>query len=280
MVDIETYKIQTADFSGKDVASMPDNPSADGYTSAELKAGFDKAVKEVVTPKHNGIITTMKSTDGAGNIGATAVKTGGATTVQGILSELKTDTDTALAAKFDNADVNTSATLGSTTDKVPSEYTVSQAMASAGYGDMLKSVYDTGNNGKVDISENAEKLGGELPAYYAKQSKVEETSNGTITVIAGSVIYSGWQRRNGWVRIAVMVAGIGIAHNAAFGNIIGAYGLPNITNFIGACRLANGAYMPCVIDIDTTTGQMKARNNSASTMTDLAFDVTVPAKTV
>lgn len=33
-----------------------------------------------------------------------------------------------------------------------------------GNGDMLQSVYDTNNNGKVDDSE---KLGGQLPSYYA-----------------------------------------------------------------------------------------------------------------
>ncbi|WP_206460242.1 hypothetical protein [Anaerovorax sp. IOR16] len=36
-------------------------------------------------------------------------------------------------------------------------------------GDMIKSVYDTDNNGIVD---NAEKLGGQLPTYYAKQSDI------------------------------------------------------------------------------------------------------------
>lgn len=36
-----------------------------------------------------------------------------------------------------------------------------------GSGDMHKSVYDINDNGKVDTAENAEKLGGQLPAYYA-----------------------------------------------------------------------------------------------------------------
>lgn len=42
-----------------------------------------------------------------------------------------------------------------------------------GAGDMAKSVYDTNNNGKVDIAEDAEKLGGQLPSYYAKQSDMD-----------------------------------------------------------------------------------------------------------
>lgn len=39
----------------------------------------------------------------------------------------------------------------------------------AGSGDMLKSVYDTDNSGVVD---NAEKLGGELPAHYATATEL------------------------------------------------------------------------------------------------------------
>ncbi|GAA0735756.1 hypothetical protein [Clostridium oceanicum] len=40
-------------------------------------------------------------------------------------------------------------------------------LGDAGYGDMLKSVYDKNNNGKVDVSENAEKLGGKSPGDFA-----------------------------------------------------------------------------------------------------------------
>lgn len=42
-------------------------------------------------------------------------------------------------------------------------------MEDLGAGDMLKSVYDTNSNGIVD---NAEKLGGNLPSYYAKASDI------------------------------------------------------------------------------------------------------------
>lgn len=39
-------------------------------------------------------------------------------------------------------------------------------------GDMVKSVYDTNNNGKVDNADNSDKLGGQLPEYYAKAEDV------------------------------------------------------------------------------------------------------------
>ena len=127
---------------------------------------------------------------------------------------------------------------------------------------------------------DASKLGSQIPAYYAKQSKVEETTSGTITVTAGTTFLASWQRRNGWVRLGLIVIGIGVGHNVPFANIIGTNGLPNAPIISGQCRLSNGTYMPCIIDIDTITGQIKARNNSASTMADVTFDVTVPAKNV
>lgn len=46
-------------------------------------------------------------------------------------------------------------------------------VAGDGVGDMLKSTYDANGNGIVD---NAEKLGGNAPAYYAAQTDVTALS--------------------------------------------------------------------------------------------------------
>lgn len=45
-------------------------------------------------------------------------------------------------------------------------------MGNLGGGDMLKSAYDTNNNGQVDKADNADKLGGELPSAYTKNSEL------------------------------------------------------------------------------------------------------------
>ncbi len=51
-------------------------------------------------------------------------------------------------------------------------------MGNLGGGDMLKSAYDTNNDGKVDKANaadtagDAEKLGGQLPEYYAKKAEL------------------------------------------------------------------------------------------------------------
>lgn len=49
-------------------------------------------------------------------------------------------------------------------------------MSNYGAGDMLKSTYDTNNNGKVDHADtaaNALKFGGQLPAYYATAAELQ-----------------------------------------------------------------------------------------------------------
>lgn len=45
-------------------------------------------------------------------------------------------------------------------------------MGNLGGGDMMKSAYDTNDNGKVDNADNADKLGGESPSAYVKQSEI------------------------------------------------------------------------------------------------------------
>ena len=46
-------------------------------------------------------------------------------------------------------------------------------MGNLGYGDMLKSEYDTDNNGKVDNADNADKLNGQSADYYAKATDIK-----------------------------------------------------------------------------------------------------------
>lgn len=45
-------------------------------------------------------------------------------------------------------------------------------MKNLGAGDMLKSVYDIDNNGQVDRADDADKLGGQAPGYYAKAADI------------------------------------------------------------------------------------------------------------
>lgn len=45
-----------------------------------------------------------------------------------------------------------------------------------GAGDMLKSIYDTNDDGKVNKADDADKFGGQQPAYYAKATDIPDIS--------------------------------------------------------------------------------------------------------
>lgn len=51
---------------------------------------------------------------------------------------------------------------------------LSDSMSNLGYGDMLKTTYDTDDNGKVDNADNADKLDGQSSSYYAKATDITE----------------------------------------------------------------------------------------------------------
>lgn len=56
---LEDMKIKDKDFIGKDVASLPVHPSAEGMSASALQAAFDRAVKAVVVPKFNGFLDEL-----------------------------------------------------------------------------------------------------------------------------------------------------------------------------------------------------------------------------
>lgn len=74
---------------------------------------------------------------------------------------------------------------GMSVTDVMSQKAVTDELNKKGNGDMLKSVYDKNNNGVVD---DAEKLGEQLPAYYAKEAEVFKKTGGTIN---GNVTVTG-----------------------------------------------------------------------------------------
>ena len=79
------------------------------------------------------------------------------------------DTDKALSAAQGKA-------LKSAIDKITGD------MGELGGGDMMKATYDTDDDGVVD---NAAKLGGQAPAYYAVAETVNTALSGKVDVIAG-----------------------------------------------------------------------------------------------
>lgn len=87
--------------------------------------------------------------------------------------------NTPIIPEFTETEIIDNLTSGSTTAALSANQgmvldnkitALSNAMGEAGYGDMLKATYDADGDGTVDDSE---KLGGQLPSYYATASELQ-----------------------------------------------------------------------------------------------------------
>lgn len=128
----------------------------------------------------NQILIRRKTTTGAPALGDLAIYEGAINTFDNTL-HYKKDAGTIMTFKV-SADIIAdllagsytftgqpkapTAAPGTNTTQIATTAFVIAAMAGAGAGDMLKSVYDTTNNGKVDLAENSELLGGNNAAYF------------------------------------------------------------------------------------------------------------------
>lgn len=87
MSNISDNKILDTDFSGKDIESISEDTVVG--RAEWLKARFDSAAKEVITPKVNGLIDALLSEEAAGQIGAAPLMEGSEATVAGQMAFLK-----------------------------------------------------------------------------------------------------------------------------------------------------------------------------------------------
>lgn len=85
---IGDLKFQPSNFTGNDIASLPDRPGDAGMTAAQLKARFDQIPKMMVAlGNFNGLIDALKASGGASEIGAVNEDVGG-DNVQDVLDAL------------------------------------------------------------------------------------------------------------------------------------------------------------------------------------------------
>lgn len=86
---IKDLKFNSADFSGKDISSLPDRPGDSGITGAELKARFDQIPKMMVAlGGFNSLIDELNGNNGAENIGVSPIEGAQGATVQAVLGEM------------------------------------------------------------------------------------------------------------------------------------------------------------------------------------------------
>jgi len=123
----------------------------------------------------NVIQVKRKTTTGVPSLAQLAIGEGCINTVDNTL-HYKKDASTILTWKV-SADILASPALTGTptaptasantnTTQIATTAFVMAALAGAGTGDMLKSVYDTNDNGRVDTADNALLLGGNNSAYF------------------------------------------------------------------------------------------------------------------
>ena len=142
---LDTHKIKSSDYEGKDIAALPVRPT---ISAAELQAAFDRLVKEVVVPRFNALIEEL-----AGNLGANAV----GKTIAGMSGQNAGALLEELAAK--KAPLESPGLTGTPTAPTPDatantaqiattafvQAVAQQIVLSSGAADMVRAVYDPQN---------------------------------------------------------------------------------------------------------------------------------------
>jgi hypothetical protein len=110
---LNEHKVQEADFSAKDIATLSDRPSTDGMGAQALKERFDAGAKKVIAPKINALIDELVSQNGASGIGVVPIDGLSGYDIQNVLIAIKmlldtkkpTETaDIEIGKKFDTAE--------------------------------------------------------------------------------------------------------------------------------------------------------------------------------
>jgi hypothetical protein len=95
MSDISDLQIQEGDYTGVDVASVPDVLTG---TPAENKAVFDNLTKALIAPRFNALLALLGGTDGASQIGVGLINGLDAATVQDAIAGVKSAIDDYIAS--------------------------------------------------------------------------------------------------------------------------------------------------------------------------------------
>ena len=193
-------KITDADRLNKGVTGLSDTPNLE---TSEMQRKFDE-LANLSIDRFNNHIDEISANTGAANIGA-AVPDGftADNTLQSVINAIArgTSDNTAISHTHTNKSVldlitaavkagydhvstvfgritSVTQSVTDSTQAVPTGHAVVNYVSRMGGGDMQKATYDLNENGKVDVAEDAEKFGGELPAYYATKTELDGKLDG------------------------------------------------------------------------------------------------------
>ncbi len=179
-------KIEDNDLLGKGVINLADTP---GLSTQQMQEKFEETARSVIIPHFNQLIDALlengvpvKSEDVIAikkdSSGDLLISNDGVNWVHSsgnALSEkankadtyTKNETDHKLLLKADNANVYSKKEIYT---KAETEDAINKRISDIGSSDMTKAIYDKNNNGIID---NAEKLGGKSPEYFATKKDIE-----------------------------------------------------------------------------------------------------------
>ena len=200
---MENYKITDSELNSGVIAA----PDTLVDTPQNNKMVFDRLPKLIAT-KFNGFVDsviakftgyyTKEEVDGKETALVESIDTkadaNNVYTKAETYTKTEVDTkETALGKRIDTkANSNDVYAKTETYTKAETDKAIKDRVTDIGAGDMAKAVYDTNNNGVVDNAENAnnannaEKLGGQLPEYYATATAVQTAIEQSITTYTQS----------------------------------------------------------------------------------------------
>jgi len=184
--------ISSGDLTNKGVTGEPANPE---LSVSALQAKFDELSISVIVPKFQALVTALENELAGADIGATA-PTGITSTnkmqtiidaIASILVALETKSETdydPLVELLTGITIVTDTVDGQLTS-IPTCKAITDFIEDIGGGDMLKATYDSNNDGIVNDSD---KLGNQLPAYYATASSLTAVANNVATILTNEAV--------------------------------------------------------------------------------------------
>jgi len=169
-------KITNEDIVGLGVTGLADVP---GLSTADMQAQFDE-YPEYLKERINQLIDELKDAAAASDIGTAKG------TLQAVLNEIEQNLSGKASADNILTKDNTEPYTPIGDYNPATKKFVTDTLVEIGAGDMRKAVYDANGNGTVD---DAEKLGGMLPAYYASAEmarRAKETADAAMPKAGGT----------------------------------------------------------------------------------------------
>lgn len=172
-------KITTADTANKGVTGLEDTPA---LSTLAMQEKFDELSVDVIIPKHNTMIDELASVTSGKGADAVGFDKGASGLVSATAGDAIRELKGGVDEKADTSNVltrdNTSAFTPDSNYEPATKKYVDDTLVAIGAGDMAKAIYDTNNDGVVNVADNAYMLGAQLPAYYAQSPK---TFTATVT---------------------------------------------------------------------------------------------------